>query len=681
MKVTESISKLRLVCARAAIAMAVVIGFGSVDAQAQSPGAADLSITKMAAEDPLPNETNQTYTIIVTNNGPETAMGVIVSDRLPAGSTFQSATTTDNTDTITHDSGIVNILIGTLQPNAQETITIISQVDANGPVSNFAAVRHANGCDYDSTNNSAEVTFTASAGGQGPGANLVISKTDFPDPVAVGSLLTYTVSVLNSGPAEADEVVVTDVLPSGAQFVSASASQGTATQQNGVVIAKFGDVANGNTVELTITIRPQFAGTIVNTAFVRSNTNQSAQLGNNSTSEFTTVTGTPVCTCCAQPQPSVDLSVTKSGPSTVTVDDPLTYTIVVTNNSQSTATGVLVSDTLPAELEFVSVSAVPSGMCVRNNQTITCGFSAIGPGQIRTITIGTIARETGEIANTAVIQGNQTDPNTGNNTSTQNTTIEPADDNTLADLSITKTARETEIGLGQTVTYDIVVTNNGPDAATLVRVLDTYPATATFVSATPSTGTCTRMGNNLVCRLGTLQPTEMASVVLVLQPTTSGDFVNAASVRSNQNDPNLFNNIDTAQAVRVVQTTGCPDLTGMFKMTPIAKCKEKKNGDVVCKLRAWFAVMNIGDVPSQKTTVDFYLSEDQTLDPGDIFLRTYKLKALKPGQVKGIDPKVKLTNVELEGRYLIAVIDPQDIVDECNENNNTAVSDPIVVVF
>src|SRR3954464_6897794 len=57
-------------------------------------------------------------------------------------------------------------------------------------------------------------------------ADLTITKADSPDPVAVGSTLTYTLQVQNLGPDPATGVIVTDQLPKGVDFVSATASVG-----------------------------------------------------------------------------------------------------------------------------------------------------------------------------------------------------------------------------------------------------------------------------------------------------------------------------------------------------------------------------------------------------------------------------------------------------------------------
>ena len=99
------------------------------------------------------------------------------------------------------------------------------------------------------------------------------------------------------------------------------------------------------------------------------------------------------------------------------------------------------------------------------------------------------------------------------------------------------------VTLGNNLTYTITVTNNGPDAATGVTMTDPLPGTVTFVSATPSQGTCKGM-STVSCGLGTLTHGSTATVDIVVTPTQVGPLTNTASVQANESDPNTPNNSD-----------------------------------------------------------------------------------------------------------------------------------------
>ncbi|MER5793758.1 calcium-binding protein [Streptomyces sp. NPDC001980] len=125
------------------------------------------------------------------------------------------------------------------------------------------------------------------------------------------------------------------------------------------------------------------------------------------------------------PPPSADLSVTKTGPSTVTIGDRATYTVRVTNATASTAsaTGVTLTDTLSGAGATL-ISATPSqGSCTTTATGATCALGTLAPGAGATVTVVAEPRATGTLTNTATVTATQTDPATGNNTATATGTV------------------------------------------------------------------------------------------------------------------------------------------------------------------------------------------------------------------------------------------------------------------
>ena len=100
-----------------------------------------------------------------------------------------------------------------------------------------------------------------------PEIDLAITKADSPDPVSVGAFLTYTLTVTNKKGDTANNVVVTDSLPSAVTFVSVSSTKGTCSGTNPVV-CNVGTVAFNELVSIMIVVRPTNPGTVVNTAVV-----------------------------------------------------------------------------------------------------------------------------------------------------------------------------------------------------------------------------------------------------------------------------------------------------------------------------------------------------------------------------------------------------------------------------
>ncbi|MBN1268996.1 MAG: DUF11 domain-containing protein [Kiritimatiellae bacterium] len=99
-------------------------------------------------------------------------------------------------------------------------------------------------------------------------STLGITKTAAPEPVRVGHELTYRIAVTNTGPDTATNVVVTDVLPAGLEFVSCSPSQGSYSNDAGTIYCSLGNMACGATTGVLIVTSPGAAGTITNEASV-----------------------------------------------------------------------------------------------------------------------------------------------------------------------------------------------------------------------------------------------------------------------------------------------------------------------------------------------------------------------------------------------------------------------------
>jgi uncharacterized repeat protein (TIGR01451 family) len=144
--------------------------------------------------------------------------------------------------------------------------------------------------------------FGALAGGSMSGAappteaaDLSITKTDRPDPVQPGGTVTYTISVTNAGPDAATNVTVTDRLPNGVTFLSASTTSGNCSQTKLTVTCDLGAISstNGQKAErVTIHVKaPSSAGEITDIATV-SSTTKDTNHSNNSASQTTTVSGT-----------------------------------------------------------------------------------------------------------------------------------------------------------------------------------------------------------------------------------------------------------------------------------------------------------------------------------------------------------------------------------------------------
>jgi len=122
-------------------------------------------------------------------------------------------------------------------------------------------------------------------------ADLAITMTDSPDPVAEGALLTYTLTVTNAGPGTAFVIKLVDTLPAGAQFASATPTQGSCGG-TGPVTCGLDSLASGASATVTIVVRPHPAGTISNAATVSSDVLDPSTTNNSVTTTTTVMAGT-----------------------------------------------------------------------------------------------------------------------------------------------------------------------------------------------------------------------------------------------------------------------------------------------------------------------------------------------------------------------------------------------------
>jgi uncharacterized repeat protein (TIGR01451 family) len=219
---------------------------------------------------------------------------------------------------------------------------------------------------------------------------------------------------------------------------------------------------------------------------------------------------------------------------TPNVGDTVTFFATVTNLGPSTATGVTVSDSLPAGLTLVA--AVPSqGSYDSGTGLWTVG--AVNPGvteflQLRARVVSAAAQ-----TNTAAVtHSDQPDPNPNNNTASATVTPQQAD------LVVTKVADRSQVMFGRNVTFTVTVANKGPSAATDVVVVDPLPPGLVFVSATPSQGTYDPASG--VWMVGTLANGASATLQVTARVAALGPIVNNAEAAALQSDPDLSNNVE-----------------------------------------------------------------------------------------------------------------------------------------
>ncbi len=216
---------------------------------------ADLQISKVADNNTPGIGNNVTFTITAKNNGPYKATGVTINDVLPAGYTFISATPSAGS------WSAPNWTVGSLTNGTSATLAITATVKAIGPYANTASIS-GNNPDNTTGNNSATATPVVQA-------NLSVTKSVNNTTPNVGDNVTFTITASNAGPSAATGVKVTDALPSGYTFVSATPSTGTWLAPEWSI----GNLANGASATLTMVATVNATGSYLNTATISGDQN------------------------------------------------------------------------------------------------------------------------------------------------------------------------------------------------------------------------------------------------------------------------------------------------------------------------------------------------------------------------------------------------------------------------
>ena len=230
---------------------------------------------------------------------------------------------------------------------------------------------------------------------------------DSPDPVIVGSDLTYTITLTNSRQTPVSFVEFINHLPESVTLVSALPA-GCILQGRDISCDDI--TLDPGSTTFRFVVRPNTAGTITNEFFLFD--------------PFLSLPGTITNTTTVNPASGADLMVTVAdNPDPVSRGGAMTYTITVTNNGPSTATGVRLTNRLPP-LEIFSLMVSQGSSSIVSNEVV-CDFGALASGASATLTYTGATFMTGTIINTATATANETDPDTANNTGSADTTVNP----------------------------------------------------------------------------------------------------------------------------------------------------------------------------------------------------------------------------------------------------------------
>jgi uncharacterized repeat protein (TIGR01451 family) len=311
-------------------------------------------------------------------------------------------------------------------------------------------------------NNSADVSITVLS------AVLNLSKTANRNPAAVEQNLSYLMTITNTGDASATNVELSDTIPTGPTFTSVTSSQGSCTYDFGVrtVNCNLGTIAAAANATVTITIKPRAEGTLNNTATITGEQWDSAT-GNSSAS----VNGLPAVKF-------VDLQVQKiASANPIFAGQNVTYTVTVKNVSVPfNATGVVMSDLLPASVNFVSATTSQGSLItppVGSNGTVTANLGSIAPGVTVTVTITVSSTTAGAVSNSASATSTESESTPATNTNSVSITV------VNAALQKVLLVKQVLIGGCENTTGNVYLTGPAPPGGVTVNLSTTSLAGVT----------------------------------------------------------------------------------------------------------------------------------------------------------------------------------------------------------
>lgn len=480
------------------------------------------------------------FQIAATNHGPSPRPSLAVLNRLPAGLTFVSATASQGA----YDADTGTWTVGSLVPTQSAALEIVATLAADGTFVNAASVIPDSSAppDLNEGDNAGTAVVTVQ-----PVADVVVSVSG-PGAANQGERVTWTVRVRNDGPSGTSGVGAIVALPPGLELVSAAPSAGTFDAGTGEWV--IGALPLGAAAELTLATDVTGAEQLV------------LEASRTASDVFDPVTANNQSAAALQAINTADLQVQLSVDRTApALGESVQLLLRVINAGPVRVTGLVAS--LPLPPGVTPVSSSPSGGIYNpGDGSWTIGTLPLG-GEVLLIVTAQVTTTAPVTILAQTVAFAQSDPQPANN---QSGVVLQAQ---AADLQLVKTVDRAQLLAGDRARYRLVVTNNGPSAATGVVVTEQLPAALSYLSHTasqgifdPTTGAWT-VGTLAAAGAGSYAALEIEVLVL------GGSVSNTAAVTGlDQTDATASNNVDQQSVTSEAWSTFFSDLVLQGALSP-----------------------------------------------------------------------------------------------------------------
>jgi uncharacterized repeat protein (TIGR01451 family) len=504
---------------------------------------ANLVVFVTNSPNPVLSDGVLTYTMIVSNNGPMTAIPVTVTDTLPSTVTFEKAIPAFGAY---YSNFVTNIVFyfPSLAPHHALTNTILVTATSSALATNVA-VANSPLLNLFPTNNTNVLIVLIS------GQNLALEMSTSETNALIGDTVTNLIVVTNLGPAANQPVFITNTLSPNWTNIAVEAP-GTSSISNNVVVIDLGLLPVNEAVTSIVTAVVLGPSSFASSAATVFSQDVDTNLENNSAA-FTYFVN--------DEELAFGMSVSTT---TVNLGDTVTYAITVTNLGPSYNGDVMVTNLITTNLgQFLLSQSQGTGAVVSNGaQTVVVfDLGPLPPGQVATAVVSAVAL-TGppSATNIATLGSVNYDLNPSNNTATSVISINGED------LGISLSPFPAALQVGQTVTYIETVTNSGPSANGDVLVTNVFSPALGQLAVLQPANNYTIISNIVVLNLGTLGAGQSEALTVTAVAQSIGTATNSVTVFSADFETNLANN---AAKATVTITAPLPMISNLV-VTPLA---------------------------------------------------------------------------------------------------------------
>jgi uncharacterized repeat protein (TIGR01451 family) len=487
------------------------------------------------------------YTIPVSNvspYGPTTGL-VTINDTLPLGISPTGAAGTGWTCSVSGQTVSCTRSDSLTAATAYPSIILNALVSQSAPATLTNTATVSGGGEANLLNDTA-TDFAAVVSS----ADMAVTDSGSPNPVAINGSITYTVVAINNGPSAADNATLVLPVPNAATFASLTPPAGWSCLTpsiggTGNVVCTNANMAGLSSASFTLVVKVA-AGTTNGTVITASATVSSSVMDpilSNNTATVTTIVGGS----------GPNLSVTNTAsPNPVQAGNTITYTQVVSNTGSSGIASGTFTEATPANTTFVSITP-PAGWVCTSFPASPCTASTVAAGVSGTFSV-VYRVNAGTAAGTSItdtVTVNATNQSFGANSATATDVVATA---TQADVALSTVATPATVYAGNNITDTQTVTNNGPAAAAGVGFTEATPVNTTFQSVlAPAGWTCTTPAvgatGTVTCNdTASLAASTSADIVVVLNVPSNvaiGTITATSSVSATTSDPNSGNNSTT----------------------------------------------------------------------------------------------------------------------------------------